>query len=140
MLFDGHRIDAIFVLQLQDGTFVELPRAWLLVVQDVASFAILGYSICLRSEYSADDVLLCLKRAVMPWKRPELTVTGLRYPENGGLPSEIIPSLAWACWDEVWLDRGLANMDNVVRSELLLILVRLECQLGDRRSKNASIC
>ena len=24
----------------------------------------------------------------MPWKRPELTVTGLRYPENGGLPSE----------------------------------------------------
>jgi putative transposase len=119
VLFDGHRIDAIFVLQLHDGTFVELPRAWLLVVQDVASLAILGYSICLRSEYSADDVLLCLKRAVMPWKRPELTVTGLRYPEKGGLPSEIIPSLAWACWDEVWLDRGLANMANVVRSELL---------------------
>ena len=119
VLFDGHRIDAIFVLQLRDGTFVELPRAWLLVVQDVASFAILGYSICLRPEYSADDVLLCMKRAVMPWKRPELTVTGLRYPENGGLPSEAIPSLAWSCWGEVWFDRGLSNMANVVRSELL---------------------
>ena len=119
VLFDGHRIDAIFVLGLGDGSFVELPRAWLLVVQDVASSAILGYSLCLRQEYSADDVLFCLKRAVMPWQRPELTITGLRYPENSGLPSELIPSLTWACWDEVWFDRGLANMASVVRSELV---------------------
>jgi hypothetical protein len=60
--------------------------------------------------------------------------------------SEIIPSLAWACWDEVWFDRGMANMANVVRSELVACMGASinfgppRMRLGDRRSKNASIC
>jgi putative transposase len=119
VIFDGHRIDAVFVLQLDDGSFVELQRAWLLVVQDVGSGAILAYSLCFRAEFSADDVLLCLKRAVMPWRRTEVSVTGLTYPERGGLPNEVLPQLCWVCWDEVWFDRALANLATAVRSELL---------------------
>jgi hypothetical protein len=106
VIFDGHRIDAVFVLQLDDGSFVELQRVWLLVVQDVGSAAILAYSLCFRAEFSADDVLLCLKRAVMPWRRTEVSVTGLTYPERGGMSNEVLPQLCWVCWDEVWFDRA----------------------------------
>lgn len=145
VIFDGHRIDAVFVLQLDDGSFVELQRVWLVVVQDVGSAAILAYSLCFRAEFSADDVLLCLKRAVMPWRRTEVSVTGLTYPERGGMSNEVLPQLCWVCWDEVWFDRWPTSPPRSARNSWNAWVPRSTLGRPRRRrirasSKNAFTC
>lgn len=120
--FDGHRIDAIFIIEIphpHGGTHtLVLRRLWLLVIVDTHTRAVLGYYISRNSEYTDDDVLECIKRAIVPWSPKSLTIKGLKYREGSGLPSGIFPRCAWACWDELCYDNARANLSEVVTSNL----------------------
>jgi transposase InsO family protein len=124
--FDGHRIDAIFAVESptpDGGTVTQvLERMWLLTIMDVASRAVLGYYLSLHAEYSAIDVLQCIRRAIVPWQPKDLNIPGLTYPEDGGLPSGVIPALAWALWDEMAYDNGKANLSAIVRDRLTQVV------------------
>lgn len=120
--FDAHRIDLFCTVTMPSpyGGVVErvLDRLWLLAIIEVATRAILGYYISLNQEYTADDVLLCVRNAITPWKRKGLTIPGLEYTQSGGMPSDAIPELAWALWQEFSYDNAKANLAGKVRDRL----------------------
>jgi transposase InsO family protein len=100
------------------GGFIKrlLHRLWLLIVIDVYTRAILGYYVSLNLEYKSDDVLLCIKNALTPWKPRTLTIPGLEYATGAGLPSGVIPQLVWVTFEEFSYDNAKANLaGNVVK-------------------------
>jgi putative transposase len=120
--FDAHKIDAIFVVEFETpegDTFVEvLHRIWLLAIVDVATRNILAYDLCFNREISAQHVLRCVRKAIIPWSPMEFTITGLKYPNYGGFPSEVIPETKYAVWDEIAFDNARANLANKVKEKL----------------------
>lgn len=124
--FDGHKIDAIFMIRipLPGGGYQEvvLPRLWLLVVQDVATRAILGYHLSLNIEYTKDDIMRCIRNAIEPRPPVQLTIPKLGAHKNGGIPASVIPELAWAVWAELMYDNGKANLSSWVRTQVAHVL------------------
>ncbi|MGO4731163.1 hypothetical protein [Paenibacillus sp. 2KB_22] len=120
--FDAHRIDGFFAIDLTtpDGDLVTklLERFWILTIIDVATRNILGYSISLSKEYSASDVMHCVRNSVMPHKQLELTIPGLSYQSVGGFPSEKFPKLTWAVWDVICLDNAKSHYAKMVKDRL----------------------
>ncbi|EST55777.1 hypothetical protein T458_00055 [Brevibacillus panacihumi W25] len=131
--FDGHRIDAIFTITFTtpSGNVVTdvIDRPWLLTVIDVATRVILGYHLCLKPEYDRSDVLICSRNAVVPWKRKELTIDGLTYPEGIGFASEVIPATKWALWDEILFDNAKSHLANMVKDRLKNV-IKCDVNLG----------
>lgn len=123
---DGHRIDKISTIDVPSpyGGIVQrlLERFWILVIIDVLSRAILGYCLSLRREYNSNDVLRCIKNAIVPWEEKKLTIPGLRYSPAGGLPSGVIPKLRYALWDELLYDNAKANLADRSRQKLTLVV------------------
>lgn len=126
VLFDGHRIDGIFTLLLPHpkGGFIELvaSRPWLLVVLDVATRCILGWTLSLNREYNQEDVLRCFHTAITPWQPRKLTVEGLSYHPKGGMPSGVVEKARWAVWDEISYDNARAHLTDWVRHQLGTVL------------------
>lgn len=124
--FDAHRIDLFATVSVPSpyGGFVQLviDRFWILAIIEAESRANLGYYVSLNREYSAHDVLLCVRNAITPWQRKGLTIPGLKYPEHGGIPSETIPELAWALWEEFLYDNAKANLATRVVEKLTRIV------------------
>lgn len=120
--FDAHRIDLFCNISMPSpyGGIVKrvIERFWILAIIEAVTRAILGYHISLNREYNATDVLLCVRNAIAPWKRRGLTIPGLKYPEHGGMPSEVIPELAWALWNEFSYDNAKANLAGEVLKKL----------------------
>ncbi len=120
--FDGHKIDAKFVMKMKtptgDEEYYELSRLWILTILDVATRTVLGYRLCLNSEYSAEDVLQCVRNAVVPKRLMEFTIPGLKYPEKIGFHSSYIKETEWAVWNELYFDNAKANLANIVRPRL----------------------
>lgn len=124
--FDAHRIDLFCNISMPSpyGGIVKrvIERFWILAIIEAVSRAILGYHISLNREYNATDVLLCVRNAIVPWKQRGLTIPRLKYPERGGMPSEVIPELAWALWDEFSYDNGKANLADGVIKKLVRVV------------------
>lgn len=124
--FDAHRIDLFCTVSMPSpyGGIVQrvIRRFWILAIIEAVTRAILGYHISLNQEYDANDVLLCVRNAVVPWKRRGLTIPGLKYPEHGGMPSEVIPELAWALWDEFSYDNAKANLSDRVINKITRVV------------------
>ena len=61
-------------LTAPDGTprYVTLSRVWILTIIDVSTRAIIGYHLCIETEYSSADVLQTIKNAIVPQKNLEL--------------------------------------------------------------------
>ncbi|WP_405117649.1 hypothetical protein MHB43_17865 [Paenibacillus sp. FSL H8-0317] len=120
--FDAHRIDGFFAVEMNtpEGDSVSriLRRLWILTIIDVATRNILGYAISLNQEYSASDVMHCVRNAVIPHKRLELTIPGLSYHSVGGFPSEKFPEIAWAVWDVICLDNAKSHYARMVKDRL----------------------
>ncbi|MBP1931947.1 hypothetical protein [Ammoniphilus resinae] len=120
--FDGHRIDCsiaiIFKTLEGDEIVVIMDRLWLLALIDVATRVVLGYYISYNKEYSASDVLHCIKNAIMPKEPKDLTIPSLQYDPHGGFPSERFSDLEWALWDECLFDNGKANLAKQVKDRL----------------------
>jgi hypothetical protein len=111
--FDGHRMDASCIVLIPHllGGYVKrhLQRLWLLVIIDAFTRAILGYHVSLNFEYTADDVLLCVKNALTPWTPKEITIPGLSYAQNAGFPSAIT-NLRWVTFEEFSYDNAKSNL------------------------------
>ncbi|MCP1148706.1 MULTISPECIES: DDE-type integrase/transposase/recombinase [Bacillus] len=124
--FDGHRIDSVIAITFKtpegDEIVEVLNRIWLLVVIDVATRAILGYHLCLNKEYSANDVLHCIKNSIVPHEPKTLTIPGLKLSSSGNFPSENIKSTQWGLWDEFHYDNAKANLSNIVRDRLTQVI------------------
>lgn len=118
---DGHRIDLNCVIEIPSPTnegvmYREISRLWIIVLIEVTTGAILGYSFAFGENYSAADVMRALRNSFVPWKKRQLTVTTIDYKEGGGLPSGVVPELAYACFDELHLDGAKAHLSRLFLS------------------------
>ena len=119
---DAHHLDAIFCI-LIPSLFGELipkivHRLWVVVIQEIASKAILGYHLSLREECNADDVLLTIRNALTTWTPRQLSIQGMTYGSGSGFPSSHDPRFVGASWDEFSVDGALANLSTRVASKL----------------------
>lgn len=131
--FDGHKIDAMIAIKFKtiegDIKTEVMNRIWLLTIIDVATRVILGYHISLNKEYNQEDVLKCIQNAVKPKEKMNLTIPGLKYPENGGFHSLCIPETEWALFDEFSCDNAKSNVAKNVLDKLTK-LVKCTVTLG----------
>src|SRR5699024_7573883 len=97
-------------------------RIWILVIIDVATRAILGHHLCLNKEYSSNDVLHCIRNAVVPWEPQPLTIPGLTYADSGDFPSHALQEAKWGLWDELLYDNAKANLSHIVRDRLTQVV------------------
>lgn len=113
--FDGHKLDIRLHVRYENGTGVvediDINRVWLLVIIDVFSRAILGWTLVLSAEYDRNDVMRTVQQALSPQrKRAKLSIPGLTYSPAGGFVCEAIPRLEGACWERLRLDNAKANL------------------------------
>ncbi|WP_208328658.1 hypothetical protein [Paraburkholderia sp. BL6665CI2N2] len=111
--FDGHRIDLRITLRIDDPlgfeTLLALHRIWILILLDVATRAVIGYSLALGREYNKDDIAEALQATLKPHETRAYRIPGLRVRAGGGFPSETIPATAWACWSTLRFDAAKAH-------------------------------
>jgi prepilin-type processing-associated H-X9-DG protein len=111
--FDGHKIDLRVTLRIDDPlgfeTLLALHRIWILVLLDVATRAVIGYSLALGREYTKDDIAEALQATLTPHATRAFRIPGLRVRSGGGFPSEVIPETAWACWNTLRFDAAKAH-------------------------------
>jgi hypothetical protein len=118
---DAHKIDALFcvLIPTQFGQFVPkiLHRIWLIVIEDVASRAIIGYNIVYSKECNSYDVLKCIKHSLSKWERLKLKIP-ISYHESAGFPSSISDDYIGAKWKNFSCDGALANLANNVETRM----------------------
>lgn len=121
--FDGHRIDTsiaiIFKTPEGDEIVEVMNRIWLLAIIDTATRTVLGYHLCLNKEYSSDDVLMCIRNAIIPWNPKRLTIEGLKYSPIANFVSNAIPEASYGIWDEFCYDNAKANLAKIVQNKLV---------------------
>jgi putative transposase len=112
--FDGHKIDVRLTLKVVDPfgfeLLYELGRIWILVIIDVATRAALGYALALGKEYTTEDVIEAIQNALSPHHPRKLTIPGLSYRPEGGMPSAAIPETAYACWNWFRCDNAKTHL------------------------------
>ncbi|MDD5277946.1 MAG: hypothetical protein PHR16_17980 [Methylovulum sp.] len=110
---DGHLLDIRLSITCPDPfgfeQQVDLSRIWVLVVIDIYTRAILGYHLALAVEYDRHDVIRAVQNSVQPHAPVSFTISGLGYGQTGGFPSQHLPELAYAVWDEIRLDNAKAH-------------------------------
>lgn len=120
---DAYDINAFFSVSFTTpegaAVAVALERIWFLALIERISTAVLGYSVVYKPEVSSDDILSLIRNTIMnSWVPKELTIKGLKYPRNGGLPSGVIPQCRGAVWSALFVDNALANMaDSIAKLE-----------------------
>lgn len=114
--FDGHKVDLRVTISVPDPfgmeTLLEICRIWILVVTDVRTRAILGYSIALGAEYNKDDFAEAVQASLAPHRRVELTIPGLKVKDGGGFPIDLQPELAYHRWTWFQFDEAKAHLAN----------------------------
>lgn len=117
---DAFCINAFFSVEFEtpEGTTttIQLERIWLIAMIEAISSAVLAYTIVYRSEVSAEDVLRVIRKAINPPEKMALTIPGLMYPENGGLPNEVFPECVGAAWSVLMLDGALAHLSQAIHA------------------------
>lgn len=112
--FDGHKIDLRLTIKVADPfgleTRLELSRIWILVLLEVASRAVLGYTLALGREYNKDDVAEALQATLTPHVAREIKIPGLSIRDGGGFPSSTIPETQYACWEWFRFDNARSHL------------------------------
>jgi putative transposase len=112
--FDAHKLDLRLKILDQDPEgeehVMEIERVWLLALIDVGSRAILGYTLCLRREYSRYDVIRTFEKALTPAAAPTQTIEDLELLKAGGFVSTALPETAYACWRTLRFDNARAHL------------------------------
>ena len=112
--FDAHKLDLRLKILDQDPygeeQLLEIERVWLLAIIDVATRAILGYSLCLRREYNRYDVIRTFERALIPAQPVKTTIPDLEPMSEGGFVSLSLPETAYACWQQIRFDNARAHL------------------------------
>jgi len=119
---DAHKLDARMVILVPSPHGGHEPRVihrlWVVVLIEVASRAVLGYSLSLRRECSAEDVLRAIRCALTLWTPRDILFSNNAYAKGAGLPSYRAPRFVGACWEEFSVDGALANICNRVEAAL----------------------
>lgn len=116
---DGHKIDMLYTVEVinKHGEVIRMPamRMWLIAVIDVATRAILGYSLTSNENYNQTDVLRAIRNSIIPKKPMDFSLAGLKYPDNYGFPSLAIPTVEWAIPNTIMLDNAKSHLaENVI--------------------------
>lgn len=118
---DGHKIDLLYSVETygKNGDIIRktATRAWLLLVIDVATRAIIGYALSPYENYNQYDILTAIKNAIKPHERICHSAY-FEYPETGGFPSDCIPGTRWALFDHIMLDNAKAHLTEDVINKL----------------------
>jgi putative transposase len=119
---DSYKIECICTVALKtpDGLEVDaaLERLWLIAAVDTASSAVLSYVIVYRSEVTSDDVLEVIRKITTErWTPLQLSIPGLSYPTNAGLPSGVIDGAFGAVGTSIYLDGALAHLANKIHEK-----------------------
>lgn len=96
-----------------------LSSMTVVVVIECGSSSVLGYELRYGKNYSSMDTFRAVRKAIVPWKPMELDPNlGIHYPENGGLPSGLIPELAWALWRDLHWDNFSSHASEFLLTQL----------------------
>jgi hypothetical protein len=124
--FDGHKIDLRLTVKLKDPfgfeQCLELHRIWILVLLDVHSRSVVGYSLALGREYNKDDVATALQAALKPFVPRAYTIPGLQIKSGGGFPSSAVPETAYACWNWFRVDGAKSHLAEDTQVRLTQII------------------
>jgi putative transposase len=124
--FDGHKIDLRLTVKIIDPlgfeTRLELHRVWILVLLDVFTRSVIGYSLALGKEYNKDDVAAALQSAMTPFVPKTYQIPTLSIRAGGGFPSATVPETAYACWDWFRIDGAKAHLATDTLSRLNQII------------------
>ncbi len=119
---DGHKIDLLYSVETENeqGEIVRMTaiRMWVIAVIDVATRAILGYSVTPSENYNQFDVLRAIRNSIVPHEKIHFTHEGLQYPDNGGFPSTCISETQWAIYDTIMLDNAKSHLAGKVVKKL----------------------
>ena len=120
---DGHKIDAMMKVRVQDpqgnDQDLMLSRIWLLVLLDVGSRAVLGYSISLSHMYTSNDVLDCIASSFDDWKPMELPEGSLSYHQGAGLPCGVIDGCRMRIFNTLQMDNAWSQLSQRVQERIL---------------------
>jgi hypothetical protein len=121
---DGHQIDYVCSINVSDEEtgaehWVQITRFWIILVVEVVSRAILGYSISFgHKNYNQFDYIRAIKNSLIPWKPRPQEVEGMSYASGEGLPNGLIPACAYACADEYRIDNAKAQISQAAIGEI----------------------
>jgi len=77
---DGHKIDLLYSIETENeqGEMVRMTatRMWVIAIIDVATRAILGYSVTSRENYNQYDVLQAIRNSIVPHEKIHFTHDG----------------------------------------------------------------
>ncbi|MDR6412869.1 integrase [Paraburkholderia terricola] len=115
VVFDGHKLDIRLRIRVTDpiglDKDIELERAWLLVVLDVCTRAVLGWHLALAAEYNRHDVIKAVQNALQPRrKRTTFLIAGLRYETRAGFISDAVRQTEYATWDWLRYDNARCHL------------------------------
>lgn len=111
---DAHKIDVRATIAWTDAYGLdhlsEIERVWVIVFTSKLTKAALGYSLCTRTEYGAEDFAQALSNAVGIQPKVEIKIPGLVVKEGGGFPNSSFPQLAFQKWGWLHFDEALAHL------------------------------
>ena len=93
---DAHKLHAVGIVVVNGPAGpqkVPIERLWIYTAVDVATRAILGYSVAIRTEPTAAHLEEALSSALTPWKPRDLRIAGMSYRRGAGLPCGSIEGL-----------------------------------------------
>jgi transposase InsO family protein len=96
LALDAHKFDCIGTLALSTPAgpqLVAVERLWIVVVFDVFTRAVLGYSIGICKEISAATIEEALLSAISLWSPRKLSLGFVSYHPDAALPSAVFPEL-----------------------------------------------
>lgn len=119
---DGHKIDAPLSVEVPSPTgqgtvWRQINRIWIIAIVLRSGGACIGYSYATGTNYSGWDVIRATQNSLRPWKKRKLKIDTIDYRPGDGMPSGAIPELAFACWDETWLDNHMGHRARNVLSQ-----------------------
>jgi len=123
---DGHSLDIRLTVREVDTygltCVTEILTVWVILVIDVFTRCVLGYSLALGKNYDQTDLLTAIYNSLSPHKRPVAVIPGLSYKVKGGFPSDKNPEVAWCCGLVYKLDNAMSHKAKDVEAKLRDIL------------------
>ncbi|WP_350357378.1 hypothetical protein [Paraburkholderia fungorum] len=124
--FDGHKVDVRLTLRIDDPfgfeTLLVLHRIWILLLLDVATRAVIGFTLALGREYNKDDIAVALQASLMPHTARASKIPALVARPGGGFPSAVIPEAAWACWGTFRFDAAKSHFASATLERLTQVV------------------
>lgn len=112
---DGHKLDLRVRVRFIDASGIavdlESERLFVVTLIDVCTRVVLGWHLVPAAEYDRHDVLVAIQEALRPRRRREaFTTLGLAYRSGAGFVTDVLPDLAYACWDVLKVDNAASHL------------------------------